>query len=225
MATIVKGTVPAADLALHHALESLSGVEVECERVVRSGDEAVMPLLWVRYADRDEVEPAFAADPTVRSVTCLYDSGTDNEMLYRMDWVDRVGLLLRMLTNSEATVLDAYGRRGRWEFRLLYPEREEFSETHQFCEGHGLSFDVVSIRESAGEPAGRFGLTECQYRALVLAVQRGYYEVPRGTTLEELADELEVSHQALSERLRRATGSLVGDAVPIGALTDTVDEW
>jgi predicted DNA binding protein len=223
MATIVRGTVPASQFALNHALETLPDVEVECERIVRSGDDAVMPLLWVRYADRDEVEAAFEADPSVGDVTCLSD--LDEELLYRMDWIDHVDLLLQMLTNAEATVLDAYGRGSRWKLRVLYPERDEFSTTHEFCAEHGLSFDVASIREIDGEPAGRFGLTESQYRALVLAVQRGYYEVPRRTTLEELADEVGVSHQALSERLRRATGSLAEDALLVGALPEEMEGW
>jgi hypothetical protein len=221
MVTIVRGTVPAAQFALNHSLETLPDVEVECERIVRSGDDAVMPLLWVRYADRDEVEAAFEADPSVDNVTCLSD--LEEELLYRMDWIDHVDLLLQMLTNAEATVLDAYGHGPRWKLRVLYPEREEFSTTHEFCAGHGLTFDVASIREIDGQPAGRFGLTESQYRALVLAVKRGYYEVPRRTTLEELADEVGVSHQALSERLRRATGSLAEDALLVGALPEEME--
>lgn len=222
MATIVRGTVPASEFALNHTLEAVPEMEVECERIVDSGDGAVMPLLWVRYAGREEVEAAFEADPSVDNVDCI--SELEDELLYRMDWVDHVDLLLQMLTNSDATVLDAYGHGDRWKLRVLYPEREEFSATHEFCEDHGLGFDVTSIREIEGEPAGRFGLTESQYRALVLAAQRGYYEVPRETELAELADELDISHQAFSERLRRATGSLVEDTLLVGALPEDMEE-
>lgn len=221
MATIVRGTVPASEFALNHTLEALPDVEVECERIVDSGDGAVMPLLWVRYAGRDEVEAAFEEDASVDNVTCLSDFG--DELLYRMDWIDHVDLLLQMLTNAEATILDAYGHGDRWKLRVLYPEREEFSATHEFCAGHGLVFDVASIRDLDGEPAGRFGLTESQHRALVLAAQRGYYEVPRETELADLADELGISHQALSERLRRATGSLVEDTLLVGALPEDME--
>ncbi len=214
MAVLVEGTIPSSELVLNHAFETLPGVETECERVVRSSDEAVMPLLWVRRVDRDDAERAFADDPTVDAVSCLSDSGDD--LLYRMEWADHVRTLLGMLTNAEATVLDAYGRRNRWELRLLYPDREGFSRAHRFCEDHGVTFDVTSIRRVDGTSSGRFGLTDCQHRALVLAMQRGYFEVPRETSLEELATELDVSHQALSERLRRATSALVADTVHVG---------
>ncbi|MGM0590036.1 MAG: helix-turn-helix domain-containing protein [Halobacteriota archaeon] len=91
------------------------------------------------------------------------------------------------------------------------------SSTHDFCEDHGLAFDIESIRELDGEPAGRYGLTSDQYDALVTAFERGFFQVPREVTLEDLAGELDISHQALSERLRRGTDALVEDTLVIGS--------
>jgi len=215
MATIVIGSVPAEEFALCHTLETLPEVRFECERIIKSGDDAVMPLLWARNADREKLDDAFGADPTVDNVRLLTEF--DDECLYRMNWIDHVQLLLGMLTNSEATILDAYGQGDAWRLRALFPTREKFSTTHDFCSEHGLTYDVESIRELDGEPAGRFGLTEEQYRALVLATQEGYYEVPQQRTLDDLADELDISHQALSERLRRGTEALVEDTLVVGA--------
>lgn len=45
------------------------------------------------------------------------------------------------------------------------------------------------------------GLTEKQRRTAVRAVESGYYEQPRETTHDELADELGISKSALSRRL------------------------
>jgi hypothetical protein len=121
-----------------------------------------------------------------------------------------------MITNSEATVLDAVGSDGVWNLRVFYPRRSLFSKTHEFCAKHGLDFEVASIREVDSEPAGRYGLTSLQYEALSLAAERGYFEVPRQVTLKQLSDEIGVSHQALSECLRRATGSLVEQTLVTG---------
>ncbi|MFC4988113.1 helix-turn-helix domain-containing protein [Saliphagus infecundisoli] len=60
---------------------------------------------------------------------------------------------------------------------------------------------------------GQFDLTTGQEEALTMALARGYCDIPRTVDMEELADELGVSHQALSERLRRAHGTLVGNAL------------
>jgi predicted DNA binding protein len=56
---------------------------------------------------------------------------------------------------------------------------------------------------------GGVGLSRHQHDALVTAFEEDYYAVPRGVTLDGLADELGVSHQALSERLRRGHRNLV----------------
>jgi predicted DNA binding protein len=78
-------------------------------------------------------------------------------------------------------------------------------------------FTRENIWELERQPSGRYGLTDEQYEALVEAYQRGYFEVPLGITLAELAEELGVSHQALSERVRRGTGALVDDTLLIGS--------
>jgi predicted DNA binding protein len=49
----------------------------------------------------------------------------------------------------------------------------------------------------------------------------GYYEVPRRVELEDLAEVLGVSRQAVSERLRRATGALARATVFRGDESDS----
>jgi hypothetical protein len=214
MATIVRGRIPAEEFALSRAIESVSDLEFEIERVADTGKVSVMPLLWVRGADQEQVRTALASDPSVDNAELL--AGFDGEWLYRMEWVDHVELLLRMITNHNATILDAFGGADHWKLRVMYPERAGLSETQTFCTDHGLSFEIESVREMEGEPAGRYGLTTGQFEALTTAAERGLFEVPREVTIEELAGEFDVSHQALSERIRRATGALVEDALLVG---------
>jgi len=48
-----------------------------------------------------------------------------------------------------------------------------------------------------------------QREVLTLAHERGYYEIPKGVTTEELAADLDVSRRTLEEHLRRAEQKLV----------------
>ena len=98
---------------------------------------------------------------------------------------------------------------------------------------HGLQLTVIgtseAIRQAAGDvPDGislkleRMGeyepdmgklssiLTERQETLFDLAVREGYYEVPRETTHQELAEELGLSTGTVSERLQRIESRLVG---------------
>ena len=77
-ACVVRGEIPAEEFALYEALSSLPGVEFEVERVVQSGDEAAMPLMWIRNADREAITTAFENDPSIRDLTLL--SSFDNEL-------------------------------------------------------------------------------------------------------------------------------------------------
>jgi predicted DNA binding protein len=214
MATIVKGALPAEEFALRESLSALPDVEFEVEQIVESGADAVMPLLWVREADPAAISEALEADSSVSDPSLLVN--VDGEQLYRMEWIEQVDVVLQMLTSSQATVTDAYGVGETWYLRVLYPDRASLSETIDYCTDNGLTFDIETIRELEGKPAGRYGLSASQYEALTEAAEQGYYEVPRAITLDELADELDTSHQALSERLRRGTLSLMEDTLLIG---------
>lgn len=44
---------------------------------------------------------------------------------------------------------------------------------------------------------------------LVAAAKNGHFTIPRETTITDLADEFDVSHQAFSELLRRGMENLV----------------
>ncbi|WP_348612511.1 helix-turn-helix domain-containing protein [Halobaculum rarum] len=213
MVVIVRGTVPSSEFALRHTLEAVPNVEVEIERIVSTSEHSAMPLSWVRGGEREATATALENDPSVEDATLLADF--DDEWLYRMEWVDHVKFILQMVTGADATVLDAYGSGDRWMLRAMYPDRDALSAVDEFRADHGLTFDVESVRRLDGDPSGRFGLTAGQYEALTTAAERGFFEVPRGITLQELAEELGISHQALSERIRRGTDALIDDTLLI----------
>ncbi|SDQ64203.1 helix-turn-helix domain-containing protein [Natronobacterium texcoconense] len=52
-------------------------------------------------------------------------------------------------------------------------------------------------------------VTEKQREAVELAVERGYYGRPREATLDDLADELEISNSAVSQRLNAVEKTLI----------------
>jgi predicted DNA binding protein len=49
----------------------------------------------------------------------------------------------------------------------------------------------------------------------VEAVEEGYYSIPRGISTKELAEEFDISDQALTERLRRAIITLVTNTLAV----------
>jgi len=213
MTTLMTATLPRAEFALAETLSSVREATFEVEEIVETGDDSVMPLVWAGAADQDRLDDALRADPTTEHVELLSSHG--ERWLYRMEWADNVQLLLQMLVANEATALEASTSGERWVLRIMFPTHDEVSATREFCQEHNITLGVHSIREMDTEPAGRYGLTEEQYEALRVACESGYYAVPREIALDDLAEDFDISHQAFSERLRRAVDALVRDTLLI----------
>ncbi|NKE36508.1 DNA-binding protein [Natronococcus sp. JC468] len=212
--TVAEIELSPAEFVLEETIEAVDGLECEVERVVANADGEVMPFLWVDAPDLEGIDEALEGDETVDDVELLAD--VDGERLYRMGWVRRVDALVQMLVEEEGTVLSAVGDADGWQFRLLFPDRDSLSRTNDYCRSNGIRFQLHSVYSLEEGRQGRFGLTDDQQDTLEIAFERGYYEIPREADMMALADELDISHQALSERLRRAHRSLVQNTVVIG---------
>ncbi len=216
MSTIAELTIPADEFALRETLESVDDVSVEIERVVAHGPDHVMPYVWISGSESSmsNIDELLDDDPSVDETDLLTDLG--DERLYRLNWIDDVTVIVHILTEEKATVLQAASEGRWWQFRVLFPERDSLASTYEFATDQGFSLDIQKIHQLNEGRQGRYGLTDAQYETLVAALEGGYYEIPRNVDMESLSNDLDISHQALSERLRRAHRSLVEEAVTIG---------
>ena len=176
--------------------------------------EHVMPYVWVTNDDREGIETALSEDPSIDDFRLIAD--LDGEWLYQMNWIDHIDTLVQILVEEEGSVLAADGDNTWWRLRVLFPERDSLSRTYDYCRESDLTFDIHRIYQLDDGRKGRFGLTDEQQDTLEAAFERGYFDVPQGITLTDLAAELDISHQALSERLRRGEKSVLKNTVIIG---------
>lgn len=214
MGTIAEVEVPVAGFALEETLDAVPDAVFELVRVVAYDQSITIPYLWAMTDDLSALREALAADPTVENVELLDDY--DGEYLFRMEWVYRIRVLVRILTEDHATVLNARGSSEGWLFRVLFPDRESLSSTHDFFDHSEFDVGIRAIYEMDGTRHGRFGLSEEQYLTLVTAIDGGYYDIPRGIDIQGLAEEFDISHQAVSERLRRAHKTFIKNGLTWG---------
>lgn len=214
MSTIAQVQIPVEEFALRQTLPQVPDVSIEVTRVVASERPHMLPFLWAIGDDLDDFEAALADDETVDNVELLTEF--EDERFYQMDWTSSVDLLTRMLIHDDAAILNARGQADAWHLRILFQDRDSFGTTREYCADQGLEMkieQVYQITRANQRGHGLFGLTEQQYECLVRALETGYYEVPRETSARDLADDLSVSHQAISERLRRGHRNLVSNAL------------
>lgn len=218
MDTIAELQLPANEFALNHTLATVPGVTFEAERITAHDTDRVLPLIWAAGGDPALVEATLHDDPTVENVELLTD--LDNEQLYRMEWVSNIRFIVHMLVEKNAAILSASGSADAWCFRAIFPTRNSLSTTYEFCQNWNVNAKINSIYEMNDERYGRFGLTKEQSEVLVIALARGYYDLPRAVDMADLAEDLAISPQAVSERLRRAHRALVEDSMTIGHEAD-----
>jgi len=98
-----------------------------------------------------------------------------------------------------------------WFEEKLFKDYTALTEFQTNCENNGISVEIISIAYDSdpSEDSAPYGLTDRQYEALELAFSRGYYERPRKTTAEELAEEMGISQPSMSDLLRRAEQQLL----------------
>ena len=206
MTTIMKASVPTDQFALAETFEAVPAVEFDALRLVSHGTDRIVPLLWAINADTGTVYDAIQADETTTGARLV--SQRNRDALFQMHWTASVRFLTHVLVEERGAVMSARGSSDGWTFRILFPERDAVSSTYDACEEYDIDIEQISPLDDAPS-LGRFHLTNEQFTTVRAAVDQGYYEVPRETTLEDLASDLGVSHQALSERLRRGHGTLI----------------
>lgn len=166
-----------------------------------------MEYLWVAGVPAETFGDAARSCPTTEGVDVLGDAG--DWTLCRVDWraTEHLPALFESVVAADAIVRSARTVDDRWHFSLQFRSTEAVSAFRDRCLGNGVPLQVTEITEAPA--TGATMLTDRQREILKLALDLGYYEVPRQTTLEELADELGIGVAAVSEGLRRAEERIV----------------
>lgn len=205
-------------VALRETFERLPDLEVEVERIAAHGTESTMPCLWASGVDFAALDEAFSADASVAGV--IEDRAFPEEKYYQIDWSELVERRVDAFIDHEASILQAEADADGWRLRFRFVTRDQFDDFRAFLAERDYSFTLLDLAEPEAPRRWYGDLTTAQREALVVASERGYFEVPREVTTRELAAELDVSHQALSELLRRATDNLVRSTVADGRRGD-----
>ncbi|WP_435174883.1 helix-turn-helix domain-containing protein [Halorussus sp. AFM4] len=207
MSVVAEFTINADQFLLGRLIAEHPNLSVELERVVPA-EKRVMPYVWGHGDDLEAFEASMAADPHVRSFAVL--DRLPDSALYKIEWEEPAEQLIRGITETKATILEAYGD-DEWTFRIRFEDHSGLAAFHNYCADRGITYRLnrVYALDDRSVAVDARGLTELQHETLVEAVGRGYFEVPRRVSLAELAAEFGVSEQAVSERIRRATNAVL----------------
>jgi predicted DNA binding protein len=213
MSVIVEFRAPSGEFELGQILSVTGNSTVELETLVPLGG-ATVPLFWIYNSSRDSFVENVGRHASVEETTAIDEF--DDRTLFTLDWDANQDHLVEAVRANNGQVLSAVGSAVSWRFEVRFPAHEALSAFSTDCEDAGISLEVTRVYNPS-DPDVRpwYGLTEPQLEALTLAIRMGYYDIPRECTTKELADELGISDQAVTERLRRAIATLATYTLPV----------
>lgn len=210
--------VPADEFVFDETFRAEPNTVIEIERVVAT-DELLTPYFWVSNVSPDEFEPAARDDSTIEQLQQLDEF--EEATLYRANWTDRIETLVYAFTCVGAIILGAEGQNDEWILRMRFDDREKLDQFNTYLGDEDIRFELRRLYEIAHpHTGGQFGLTPKQYEALTIAWKMGYFKLPRQVTMEEVASELDIAPQSLSDRLRRAQDVLIEETLRVDAPSD-----
>jgi len=207
MSVIVEFSIPDEEFLLGAVLAPPPPMTIELERLVPTGS-SIIPFLWVRGEDFESFEGRVSAHEAIGAFEAL--DRLEDWVLYRTQWAGDPFSLLHSIEESDGAILEAEGNDG-WSFRLRFPNHDALSTFYNLCTHNDIAIHIDrSYTLTEKNDFGRqLGLSQEQRAALVLALRTGYFETPRRGSLETLAEELDISEQAVSDRIRRGNRTIL----------------
>ncbi|WP_247729090.1 helix-turn-helix domain-containing protein [Halovivax limisalsi] len=189
------------------------GVEYEVVDEFVTADEPPVLTAWASGPDAalERFDAAVRSDPTLASATVL--ASVPDRRLYRIELSPEgaCGMTYPVAMEHGITFLEVRATGEAVHYRAMIPNRDALSAYRSACAERDLDFTLDRLYRSEGAPSAASALTDRQRTVLRAAFEAGYFDVPRSTSLDALADRFDVSEQSLSATLRRAQSNLFAE--------------
>ena len=213
MAVVAEFDLPVDAFVLGRTLRRFPEMRVELEQIVPT-HEGHLPYVWTADEGAADFAAVAEADPTVRRLDCVaeFDVGA----LYCAAWREFDCAVFDALERSEGSVLQTEDDVTGWWLKSRFGSRRELGRFAERLDEADVEFRTRRLFDLEERKMGQYNVTRKQRETLIAALEMGYFAIPRGATLDEVADRLGVSTKAASERLRRGCTNLVSNTVSVG---------
>lgn len=199
---------------LRESFDAVPGATVTQEQFDAVDESNVRLLVWVEGDDLGEFRGAMAEDPSVDGVDELTDVGERRLYQLQLSPEGTRASVYPKLSEVGGVVRSMEGGQDGWTCTAMFPDKDALGALRSFLREQDATFTLNTLFSEPGSfEESEIRLTDEQQSTVHRALEGGYYDIPRETQLTELSDELDISHQACSERLRRAHESLAEAAV------------
>lgn len=219
MSVIVEFSIPVEEFLLGKALRETSGLSVELEQMIPTGGEAIA-YFWVVGEENDRFNEVFEREPELSTFEVI--DQLEGRWLYRAEWEPSADTFVQTMVTHDVVLQEADGDTDSWTFQLRFPDSRQLSAFHTDCRERDVDVAIENIYNPIEPGTVELSdLTRAQRSLIQRVHEAGYFEVPRRVTLVEIAEELDISDQAVNERLRRGLSTLIGATLNTGTGVET----
>ncbi|SHG99311.1 helix-turn-helix domain-containing protein [Halobaculum gomorrense] len=196
------------NLALTPTIRSDADTEISVVTDASTDPDNDVYFFQVETGDLDRLETLLEADHTVASFSLVFEQQETGT--YRIEYSEETELLSPPLADVGGLTMGASSHLNGWVLDLQFKDHDGLYALNEYAEGRGIHLDIMELNHVDGyERDTDFGLTEPQREALLAAFDRGYFDEPRESSLEDLAAVMDISPTAVSGRLRRGSKRLI----------------
>jgi predicted DNA binding protein len=196
------------NMALSNVISSLPETNIRVLQEVSTDPVSDTSFFVIETDEMKDLERELDADHTVKHAQRV--SSYEDWPVYSIQFTSETLLLGSVVTKQNGFALNAYQSNGGWIERWQLPNRKSLQSVWEYANDQSFEFDIqqmYQISEESGFSVNK--ITKKQRTALIYAYNNGYFEKPRGVTLEEIADTLDISTNAVSGRLYRGMKNLI----------------
>jgi predicted DNA binding protein len=176
----------------------------------RTNAGSVQSVLCMNSGEQTVIGRDATGDSTVNSVHHM--NSANGRHLYDLSTTFTEASPFYTATADQLTILTAAGQGDTWTV-LFWASSPAVVEACQRAVGDsGLDWDIQNLYRSQSRSHNPLtALTPVQRETMTTAFELGYFDIPRTVSMQELSEELGVTPNAVSERVRRAEAKLLGE--------------
>lgn len=186
-------------------LNEVPQIQLTLKQMVACDPETVSLTFCAENGDPDTIKNILQKSELLSDVAVL-DNQNNGQTLYQVQ-LPATKTTYWKWTELRGVLLDGVGTEEGWTIRMRFPTREAVFAYRDHCEEQEIPFRLESIKTA--EIPQENNLTAPQSQVLEAAIQDGYFNIPRDTSIGALATRFDISDQAASERLRRALSNVL----------------
>ncbi|WP_255170246.1 helix-turn-helix domain-containing protein [Natrononativus amylolyticus] len=207
MGLIAEFRLQSPDAPLVDVARAVPGCTITVEYEEQTVSGPIVHVVRVECASFGAFEAALEAAEYVEEVTLISDGGAARtyHVINRGPFPKEMDELTLNKTLIERMRVTEDG----WHLRQRFANRDELAAYREGCRRMGSRFYLDRLYETADADRTVPGISDKQREALLAAYEAGYFAVPRRSSLEDVAADLDISRSALAERLHRGEAHLL----------------